>query len=195
MEPPRSSHGHRFGGAISQRSGGGNMRFLTSIRSLLSRVFRSSALDREMDEELGSHIQHRADDLERSGMRRAEAERRARIEFGGYVKFKEESHQALGGQLFETLWQDVRFSWRKLRQSPGFAIASVLTLAMAIGANAVVFGMLNALFLRPLSVPQPESLYSIERGPDKEANQSYPDYLDLRDRNRTFDGVALYNIE
>ena len=170
------------------------MNFPTSLRTLFSRVFHSSDLDRGVEEELRSHIQHRADDLERSGLSHAEAERRARIEFGGYVRFKEESHRALGGQLFETLWQDVRFIGRKLRQSPGFAIAAVLTLAMAIGANAVVFGMLNALFLRPLNVPQPESLYSIERGPDKEANQSYPDYLDLRDRNRTFDGVALYNI-
>jgi predicted permease len=170
------------------------MSFLASLGSLYSSVFHRSQMDREMEDELRSHIQHRADDLERSGMPRAEAERRARIEFGGYVRFKEESLQALGGQLFETLWQDVRFSWRKLRQSPGFAIAAVLTLAMAIGANAVVFGMLNALFLRPLNVPQPESLYSIERGADKDANESYPDYLDLRDRSRTFDGVALYNI-
>ena len=93
------------------------MSFLASLRSLDSSVFHRSRVDREMDEELGSHIQLRADDLERSGMPRREAERRARIEFGAYVRFKEESHQALGGQLFETLWQDVRFSCRKLRQA------------------------------------------------------------------------------
>jgi hypothetical protein len=78
------------------------MSFLSSLRTLFSRVFRSSDLDREVEEELGSHIQHRADDLERSGLSRAEADRRARVEFGGYVRFKEESRQALGGQLFET---------------------------------------------------------------------------------------------
>jgi predicted permease len=81
-----------------------------------------------------------------------------------------------------------------LRKSPGFAIASVLTLALAIGANAVVFGVLNALILRPLNVPQAESLYGIAHRSDNQLNQSYPDYLDLRDRNRSFDGLAAYNI-
>ncbi len=90
--------------------------------------------------------------------------------------------------------QDVRFSLRMLRKSPGFTIVAVLTLALAIGANAVVFGVLNALILRPLNVPQAESLYAIERGSDKAINQSYPDYLDLRDRNRSFEGLAAYNI-
>jgi hypothetical protein len=81
-----------------------------------------------------------------------------------------------------------------LRKSPGFAIAAVLTLALAIGANAVVFGVLNALILRPLNVPQAQSLWGIERGSDKAVNHSYPDYLDLRDRNRSFDGLAAYNV-
>jgi hypothetical protein len=61
-----------------------------------------------------------------------------------------------------------------------------LTLALAIGANAVVFGVLNALILRPLNVPQAESLYGLQRG-RLPAYQSYPDYLDLRDRNRSFE--------
>jgi predicted permease len=147
-----------------------------------------------MEEELRAHIAHRADDLVRSGLSQKEAERRARVEFGALVKYREESREAAGGQFFESLWQDVRLSSRKLRQSPGFAIAAVLTLAMAIGANSVVFGMLNALFLRPLNVPEPESLVAVEHGPNKAANESYLDYVDLRDRNRTFDGLALYNI-
>ena len=81
-----------------------------------------------------------------------------------------------------------------LRKSPGFTIAAVVTLALAIGANAVVFGVLNALILRPLNVPQAQSLYAIQRGDDAYILQSYPDYLDLRDRNRSFDGLAAYNI-
>ena len=125
---------------------------------------------------------------------RAEAERRARIEFGGYERYREESHEALGGNFIETLVQDARFSLRLLRKSPGFTIAAVLTLALAIGANAVVFGMLNGLLLRPLNVPRAQSLYAIQRGNDTYIVQSYPDYLDLRDRNRSFDGLAAYTI-
>ena len=146
-----------------------------------------------MEEELRSHILLRADDLERAGLNRTEADRRARIEFGGYERYREESHEAMGGVFFETLLQDTRFALRVLRKSPGFAIAAVLTLALAIGANAVVFGILNALILRPLNVPQSESLYAIQRGSDQIIH-SYPDYLDLRDRNRSFDGLAAYDL-
>jgi predicted permease len=169
------------------------MRFLAYFRSLAARFFHRSQVEDDMDEELRSHIQHRADDLERSGLDRAEAERRARIEFGGHERFKEESREALGGNFIETLIQDTRFSLRVLRKSPGFTIVAVLTLALAIGANAVVFSVLNALILRPLNVPRPESLYTIEHGSDKSLVLSYPDYLDLRDRNRSFEGLAAYN--
>jgi hypothetical protein len=93
-----------------------------------------------------------------------------------------------------TLLQDLRFALRMLRKSPGFTIVAVLTLALAIGANAVVFGVLNALILRPLNLPEEESLYAIERTSDKAGYLSYPDYLDLRDRNRSFDSLAAYNI-
>jgi hypothetical protein len=71
---------------------------------------------------------------------------------------------------------------------------AVLTLALAIGANAVVFGVLNALILRPMSVPQPQSLYGIQHGSEHFMGGSYPDYLDLRDRNSSFDGLAALSI-
>ena len=93
-----------------------------------------------------------------------------------------------------TLLQDLRFTVRQLRKSPAFTITAVLTLALAIGANAVVFSILNAFILRPLNVPHAESLYAIWRLPDNNMAQSYPDYLDLRDRNRSFDALAAYNI-
>jgi predicted permease len=91
------------------------------------------------------------------------------------------------------LVQDALFSLRALRKSPGFTIAAIVTLALAIGANAVVFSVMNAFILRPLNVPDSESLYAIFR-PGGDAHQSYPDYVDLRDRNRSFDGLLEYNI-
>jgi len=94
----------------------------------------------------------------------------------------------------QTLWQDLRFAVRMLKKNPGFTAVAVLTLAMAISANAVVFGVLNALVLHPLNLPQEESLYAIEHGPHDMPAESYPDYLDLRDRNRSFDGLAAYDI-
>jgi len=170
------------------------MKLFDSLRFRIATLFQRSQINAEMEEELRSHVQHRADDLERSGLTRAEAERRARIEFGGHVRYKEESREAAGGTLVESLVQDVRFALRMLRKSPGFTAVAVVTLAVAIGANAVVFGVLDALILRPLNVPQAQSLYGIERGSDQAVNQSYPDYLDLRDRNRSFDSLAAYNV-
>jgi predicted permease len=72
---------------------------------------------------------------------------------------------------------------------------AVVTLALAIGANSVVFGILNALILRPVDVPQAESLYGVQRKIDSYGAESYPNYLDLRDRNRSFEGLAAYTIE
>src|SRR6202022_66504 len=94
----------------------------------------------------------------------------------------------------QSLWQDLRFAVRMLRKSRGFTIVAVLTLAFGIRANAVVFSALNGLILRPLNVPHADGLYLTERGGDKELGNSYPDYLDLRARNRSFDGLAAYNI-
>jgi len=116
------------------------------------------------------------------------------VEFGGYVKFKEQGREAAGWQFLEVLGQDVRFSLRKLRKSPGFTIAAVLTLALAIGANAVVFSVMNSFLLRPLNVPAPESLFELQHGNEASGFVSYPDYLDLRDRNHGFDGLAAFTV-
>src|SRR5690349_10964132 len=166
------------------------MNLLTYFRSL----FRRPSLDEDMAEELRSHIEHRADDLVRSGVSRVDAERQARAEFGGQARFKEEIHEVIGGNFIHSVLQDARVSVRVLRKSPGFAIPAILTLALAIGANAVVFSALNAVILRPLDVPHPESLYSIHRIADSAGNFSVPDYIDFRDRNRSFQDLAGYNF-
>jgi predicted permease len=169
------------------------MKFLAWLRPLAAKFFHRAQLSDEMDQELRSHIQLRADDLERSGLPRAEAERLARIEFGGYQRYKEESHEALGGNFIETFLQDLRLSLRVLRKSPGFTVTAVLTLTLAIGANAVVFSVMNAFILHPRYVPQAESLYGLQHGSNN-GFQSYPDYLDLRDRNHSFDGLAAFTF-
>jgi len=167
---------------------------LGRLRSLIARLVPGGRLEHELDEELRAHVALRADDLERTGLTRPEAERRARIEFGGHSKFKEEARAAAGGVFWETLVQDLRFATRMLRKSRSFTGVAVFTLALTIGANAVVFAALNAFILRPLNVPRAESLYSIHRAKGNSANQSYPDYLDLCDRNRSFEDLAGYDI-
>jgi len=86
----------------------------------------------------------------------------------------------------------LKFAWRRLLKSPSFAITAILTLALGIGANAVVFSVLNALVLHTLNVPNAQSFYSIEER--HESLNSYPDYQDVRDRNRSFDGVLAFNF-
>jgi len=171
------------------------MKVLDWLRVRITTRFHPSELNAEMEEELRSHIEHRADDLERSGLARAEAERRARIEFGGRERIKEQCREALGGNFLETVFQDVRLALRMLGKSPGFTIAAVLTLALAIGANAVVFSVMNALVIRPLNVPNSESLYGLWRHPDDNMQESYPDYIDLRDRNHSFADLLAYGID
>jgi predicted permease len=92
-----------------------------------------------------------------------------------------------------SLVQDLRYALRQLRKSPGFTVSAVVTLALAIGANAVVFSVLNGLILRPLDVPSAQSLYAVARA-GEDMSQSYPDYLDLQQRNRSFEGLAAYSI-
>ena len=87
---------------------------------------------------------------------------------------------------------DLKYAWRRLVKSPSFALTAVLTLALGIGANAVVFSVLNALVFHTLNVPDAQNLRSIEEA--GQSLNSYPDYQDLRDRNRSFAGVLAFNL-
>lgn len=96
------------------------------------------------------------------------------------------------------MFPDLRYALRQLRKSPGFALTAVLTLALGIGANAIVFSVLNALILHPLNVPQAESLYMVQRtmpGIGAVPSQSYLDYQNLLVRNHTFASMATYSIQ
>jgi predicted permease len=87
---------------------------------------------------------------------------------------------------------DLRYTLRQLMKSPGFTLTAIVTLALGIGANAVVFSVLNAIVLHPVNVPNAQSLYIVQRF--QFPSQSYPDYLDLRNRNRTFESMMTFEI-
>jgi predicted permease len=167
---------------------------LSDLFIRLRSLFRRNAVEGELDEELRFHLERQVEKYIQSGLTREESTRRTRLEFGGLNQVKEDCREARGVTFIETLGQDMRFGLRMLRRSPGFTSVAVFTLALGIGANAVVFSVLNALVLRPVNVPEAQSLYEIERGKDRAPSNSYLDYLDLRDRNRSFDGLVAYEM-
>src|SRR5271170_2896687 len=159
----------------------------------IANLFSRSRVDREIEAEIKAHIDLRIEDNLAAGMSPEEARRDALLRFGNTTATRERVASADLALSLESIWSDLRYAARQLRRSPGFTLTTVLTLALAIGANAVVFSILNAFLLRPLNVPQAQSLYGIWRTTTRDMAQSYPDYLDLRDWNRSFDGLAAYN--
>jgi predicted permease len=164
-----------------------------NIANGLRALFRREQVDGELDEELRSYVEMAIEEKVQQGMSRKEAARAVRLERGSLDGAKETVRDAGWESFLETCWQDLRFAGRVLRKSPGFTLSAILTLALGIGANTVVFSVVNALLLRPLPVERPSELTFLENehyGP----SQSYPDYKEIRDRNRTFAGLAGYRI-
>jgi predicted permease len=144
----------------------------------------------DLDAELRSHVEMRTSDLIRLGLTTDAAERRARIELGSQQRYKEEARTAFGLHWLDDARQDAVYAFRTLRRSPGFAVTAVISMALGVGANTVVFSVLNSVFFRPLPVSDPDRLLFVNRGPS--ANVSYPAYRDLRDRSATIDGAVGY---
>jgi predicted permease len=154
----------------------------------LRALFFRRQVEQDLQDELQFHLEMQA----RKHGDSAESQRQARIRFGSVDRAAEECRDARGISAIEVLVKDFRFAARMLRKSPGFTAVAVMTLALTIGANSVVFGILNALVLRPLNVPRAESLYGIERG--GWGFQSYPNYVDLRDRNHSFEDLSAFTV-
>src|SRR5215469_10987207 len=158
-------------------------------------LFRRSAVDCEIAAELDGHIQMRIESNIAGGMSPEEARRDALLRFGNSTSTKERVAASDTTLSLAAIARDLRYAFRQLRRSPGFALTAILTLALGIGANVVVFGVLNAVILRPINVPGAERLFEIEQKEAGNLTQSYPDYVDYRARNSSFDDMAIFRID
>jgi putative ABC transport system permease protein len=166
---------------------------MSYFRSLTAKFLRRSRTEKELDEELRSHIQHRAEDLERSGLERAQAERKARIEFGSPERFKEECREALGGNFVDGLFHDLRFAVRMLRKFPGFTTVVVLTIALGVGASTAIFSAANPILFESLPYPHADRLVMIEEAASNGARNAgtFGMYRGLVDGNHSFDSISV----
>src|SRR5688572_114877 len=159
-------------------------------------LFNKQRKDRELEEEIESHLQFHIEDNLRLGMTPEEARRQALIKLGGIESAKEAYRDQRSLPLLETLWRDIHYSARQLRKNPGFTAVSVLTLAICIGANLSIFAVVDAILVRSLPFPEPDRLVvvhnahpsaGIERGPATVA-----DYLERRKSIKAFKSVSMY---
>jgi hypothetical protein len=169
------------------------------IRSVVRRIanlFKRASVDREIDAELRSHIAFRIEDNLAQGMSPEQARRDALLRFGNPTAIRERVIAADAALGLDSIARDIRYALRQLRKSPGFAITAILTLMLGIGANVVVFGVLNAVLLSPLDVKDPQSLYQLRHKAWTQGRlltTSYPAFEDLRRRNNTFSAMAAIN--
>jgi putative ABC transport system permease protein len=151
-------------------------------------------MESEMAAELRFHMDAYAEDLVRGGVRREDAVRRARLEFGGVERVKEECRESRGVSFVESLMQDLRFGLRMLRKSPGFTTVAVLTLALGIGANAAIFSLVDCLVLRPLPISNPSQVIFLAlswKGTGIGTSFSFPDFEEIqRQTSSVFSGIT-----
>lgn len=158
----------------------------------LAAMFRRNSLDRDLDEQVRSHLQLLEDEYIAQGMSPREARDRARRDFGGVDQIKEVYRDQRSYPVLENLWQDLRHSFRLCRRNPAFTVAAVISIALGIGANTAVFSLFNAILLSRLPVAHPQELISIAKtgGPVYFRGFSYPLFVKLRDRHDLYQDIV-----
>jgi predicted permease len=178
---------------------------MRQIRASLQRLlgaFTRSRREREMADELESHLQLHIDDNIRSGLSAVEARRQALVKFGALEAIKEQHRDRGSVPWLSHFAQDLRFAGRLLQKSPGFSVTAIVTIALAVGVNAAIFTVLNAAALQSLPVPEGHRLATLaisfdgagRRGVHGSASMlSFTEYEAVRDQSRAFDGVLAFS--
>jgi len=174
--------------------------------SRFGQLFRRRRLDSELAQEIAAHIEEKADELAEAGMSREKALLAARARFGNSTAVLEQSREVWSFAAVESLLRDLRISARGLRRTPLFTAVAVATLALGIGADAAIFSLMDAVLLRPLPFPQADRIVVLWERPPKTVktaslgsrNQQNPaspaNFLDWRDRTRSFDRMAAISV-
>jgi predicted permease len=159
----------------------------------LRAIFRRSVVEREVEEELRHHFDLQVNRYLADGWTRETAFRKARLDIGGFDQVKEEHRDARGTRGLEDLWRDARVAIRMLGRAPVFAATAIVTVALGVGINTLVFSVVEGLVLRPLPIEKPDRVWFVQRL-GSFVSHSFPFYRELRDRNRTFGQLAGYRI-
>lgn len=165
---------------------------LARLRNLVRVLRRRDRWEAELRDELASHVAERAADLEAGGMDPEAARRRARLELGSTERYRDEVRTATGLRWVDELRQDLRYVSRVIRRSPSFAVVAIVSLALGVGANTVVFSVVDALILKPLPVARPDEVRLVQS--NFWTALSYPTLRNLRDRSTRLAGLAGYAL-